>query len=473
MLRMGNIRSRIVLSTFVLVVLAIASMGTLAVWLVRGAVAESVRRDIERTVGLVERTGFLSSPNILEQISQFLKADVVSVNEKGFVLTSSLDPAKREAWETVLKELWSRESQGTELHELEIDGQPWTVGLTRLTLPDKASADLGIRGVALIYKEHRLSARQRAAQVPLIILTFVMLSFAMASGIYVARTVVKPLEQLAASAQSLGKGDFEARLDIRTGDEIETLSQSLTVMVENLRQAQVDLDRAEKLAALGRFAGALAHEVRTPLTSISMILTLEREKLEEGRSREALSLVLGEIEKLSLLSSKLLTFVRGPSVQLEMQALGPIIDEIMALLKGQFDHLGIHLKRIENETLPDLALDASAFRHVILNLTQNAMDAMPEGGTLTIQTTAKGGEVLLEIGDEGSGMEEAHRESVFEPFFTTKKGGTGLGLAITKAIVEAHRGKIDFRSGANGGTIFAVHLCEDITESEVQESRGA
>lgn len=472
-MRFGNIRSRIVLSTFVLVVLAIASLGTLAVWLVRGAVAESVRRDVERTVGLVERTGFLSSPNILEQISKFLKADVVSLSDKGFVLTSSLEPSRRASWEKHLKELWAKGekgTKGTELYEIEIGAEPWTVGLTRLGAPDKGSPDLGIRGVALIYKGHRLSAKQRSAQVPLIVLTGVMLSFAMASGIYVARTVVKPLEQLAGSAQRLGKGDFEARLDIRTGDEIETLSQSLTVMVENLRQAQVDLDRAEKLAALGRFAGALAHEVRTPLTSISMILSLEREKLEEGRSREALTMVLGEIEKLSLLSSKLLTFVRGPSVQLEKQALGPIIEEIMTLLKGQFEHLGISVERIDEDALPDLALDASAFRHVILNLTQNAMDAMPDGGRLIVQTRKIPGGALLEIVDEGKGLEEGRSESLFEPFFTTKKGGTGLGLAITKAIVEAHHGEISFRPNKDRGTVFAVQLREDI---EVFEDQGA
>jgi signal transduction histidine kinase len=468
MLRIGNIRSRIVLSTLVVVVLAIASMGSLAVWLLRDSVAESVRRDVKRTVALVEQTGFLSSPNILEEVSRFLKAEVVSLSPRGVVLTSSLDPARRETFDKVLQALWLKDPRGTRLYELEIAGQQWTIGLTVLERSGSGSAEESpAAGVALIYSGHRLTMRQRSAQIPLIVLTIVMLGLAMGAGFFVARTVVKPIEQLARSAARIGDGDFEARLDLRTGDEIETLSRALTVMIENLREAQVSLDRSEKLAALGRFAGALAHEVRTPLTAISMLLSLEQESMAEGRTKDALTMALGEIEKLSLLSTKLLTFVRGPSVDLVAASLEPVIDEILLLLRQQFEHHKVEVKKELLEELPLVPLDAQAFRHVILNLLQNAAESMADGGLLRISARLLGERVQLEIADQGCGISEEAADSVFEAFYTKKNGGTGLGLAITKAIVESHNGSIGHHPGAEGGTVFVVEL-----PTKLEDERG-
>ena len=240
-------------------------------------------------------------------------------------------------------------------------------------------------------------------------------------------------------------------------------------MIDNLREAQVSLDRAEKMAALGRFAGALAHEVRTPLSSISMLLSLEQEKMAEGRTREALTMALAEIEKLSLLSTKLLTFVRGPSIDLKPGSLSAVIEEILSLMAGQFEHLKITIDRNLAGPLPEVMMDSGAFRHVILNLVQNAVDAMPFGGRLTISTRHEGDRVFLEIADEGVGIAESDAHFVFEPFFTKKSGGTGLGLAITKAIVEAHNGLIRHFSGAVKGTIFVVELLS----SAVHDKGGA
>lgn len=436
-------------------VIALGGAGVFAAWLAQASAEEGARRDVARAAGLVARAGFLSSPTALEQVADFLGAEVAALDGRRRILATSLPPQRRQALAGLLEQ---SAGSGEAVREVSLEGKSYTLAIAR--------ADPGSAAVALLYPGRMLSERRAAALAPLLAIFSAATLLALAAGFFVARSVVRPLERLAGKAERLGRGEVDVRLELATGDEIETLSRTLAGMVESLEAARGRLEQAERLAALGRLSSALAHELRNPLASVAMILGLELERSPEGAERESLARALAEIERLDLFSGKLLTFVRGPKVNPEPTPLPPLIDDIVALLDPRLRHHGIQVERDLPAGLPDALVDAAAFRQVILNLVLNAAEACGEGGAVVVRLRHSADRLRLIVDDSGPGVPDALRERLFEPFATQKDGGTGLGLAITRAIVEAHGASIRFEDRPGGGTRFIVELAVAGEEGE-------
>lgn len=211
-------------------------------------------------------------------------------------------------------------------------------------------------------------------------------------------------------------------------------------------------------------AGRLAHEVRNPLSTISLNLELLEEELLESdatrdrRMHKKVQTLQRECQHLNLVVENFLQFVRtGTADRLPLNLNEPVsefVEIFRPVAAAQKVEMIPHLAA----QLPSVLLDQRMFRQVLFNLCQNALHAMPDGGRLEILTYERDGEVVLEIIDTGKGMDERTQAKMFDLFFTTKDGGTGLGLATIQRVVMAHDGKIECESALNRGTRFRIRL---------------
>lgn len=240
-----------------------------------------------------------------------------------------------------------------------------------------------------------------------------------------------------------------------------------------VRQLESQLRRSDRLAALGTLAAGLAHEIKNPLTSLLTFSRHLTRKFDDAQFREKFqSVVPRELERINGIVERLLELSRPSRLEFGLVRLPWLLDRVVDLYANEIEAKTIRVAREFARDLPPVQGDKEALYRALVNLVANALEAMREGGCLTLRAGwSDGGEpvraarpagyarrVKVEVEDTGSGIAPAEADRVFNPFFTTKDGGTGLGLALTHKIVEDHGGTIDFRSAPGTGTTFRIVL---------------
>jgi signal transduction histidine kinase len=221
---------------------------------------------------------------------------------------------------------------------------------------------------------------------------------------------------------------------------------------------------SEQYAELAELAGSFIHEIKNHLSTLGLNLQLlaedfaEPQSQRERRAHDRIQRLQGECQRLVDVSNDFLRFARIKDLKLESIDLTEIVDEMVDFFGPTARGSGIEIKLYLPADLPRVPLDRELFKQALLNLLLNAQQAMPEGGTLTIQGEVHPDEVCLSLIDTGQGMAPEVLAKVFRPFFSTKPGGSGLGLATTRKIVQAHRGRIEVQSEVGRGTKFTIHL---------------
>ena len=279
---------------------------------------------------------------------------------------------------------------------------------------------------------------------------------------WIATRTLRPLRTLAERAKEIARGDYKQRVDAASPDEIGALGREFNAMAAALDEREQRLIRSERLAAVGKIAAQITHEVRNPLSSIG----LNAEMLEEETSGEARKLaraIVKEVDRLTEITEEYLRFARLPRPKLEREDLGEILSSLVAFMRQELDGRGVTVESRVEPSLPPVAADEHQLRQALLNLLRNAVEAMRDGGRLTLAAARvaddDGGRfVELTIADTGDGIAADHLPKIFDPFFSTKEGGTGLGLALTQQIIVEHGGKIEVRSERGRGTTFVVRL---------------
>lgn len=231
--------------------------------------------------------------------------------------------------------------------------------------------------------------------------------------------------------------------------------------IEELKQA---VERERHLASLGRLAAGVAHEVRNPLSSLKGFAQFFRTKFKPGSEEERYSdIMIEEVERLDRVVQELLDFARPVTPDRTRVSCSTMIEEALALVSedAQFKRVSIETKLAEG--LPDVLVDPMQIRQALLNVLLNAIEAMGDGGTLTIETTGTGSPdgpptVTISVADTGEGMSEEEVGKLFEPFYTTKPRGTGLGLTVVSRVVEQNGGRVGVRSAQGEGTTFSLVL---------------
>jgi signal transduction histidine kinase len=232
-----------------------------------------------------------------------------------------------------------------------------------------------------------------------------------------------------------------------------------------LKEAQDRIISTEKMAVLGTFASGLAHEVRNPLNSIALQLSILDRRIARlevataGQMADITRVIRDEVRRLDELVGDFLLFSRADRLQHRPAELEALVEEVVRLLRPEARHAGVTLKREQvGEPAGTLLMDAEKIKQVVINLVRNAVEAMDEGGTVVVGTGVRDGRVLLSVSDTGPGLPEG--VDVFQLFVTTKPKGTGLGLSIVQQIVLQHGGEIRAQAAPGGGAAFVISLPE-------------
>jgi two-component system, NtrC family, nitrogen regulation sensor histidine kinase NtrY len=284
---------------------------------------------------------------------------------------------------------------------------------------------------------------------------------------WTAARVTRPVEQLAQAAQEVAAGNWNARVDVNGDDELGQLADSFNRMTTELLNNQERLVQAERVAAWRELARRLAHELKNPLFPLQ--LTMENlirarqhspEQFEEV-FRESSRTLLAEISNLKGIIGRFSEFSKMPQPKLQRLQVNEVIRGVIQLCQAQLEAPGRAKISCDLQLDPHLELveaDAELLHRAITNLVLNAMDAMPQGGTLTLRTRDEDGKVLIEVADTGSGLTRDECARIFTPYYTSKQNGTGLGLAIVQSVVSDHGGRIRVQSEPGRGTTFVIEL---------------
>jgi signal transduction histidine kinase len=295
------------------------------------------------------------------------------------------------------------------------------------------------------------------------------LVMAVAVGLVVTAVVVRalrPLFRLAETAKKIARGDYQERADESSPDEVGALGREFNAMAAALDEREQRLVRSERLAAVGKIAAQITHEVRNPLSSIGLnaemleeeVGALEGPPAQVEEARQLVRAIVKEVDRLTDITEEYLRFAKLPQPKLEREDLRQIVASLCAFLQPEMQARGVTVEVSAPGDLPLVAADEHQLRQALLNLLRNAVEAMTGGGRLGLAMAAGEKLVTLRISDSGQGIDPEHLAKIFDPFFSTKEHGTGLGLALTQQIIVEHGGTIDVESSPGKGTTFTVRL---------------
>lgn len=330
-------------------------------------------------------------------------------------------------------------------------------------------------------------------------------------NLFVYLKVLRPVRDLLAAVDSVAQGNIQAAVPVQGEDEMGKLGARFNAMLERLREAaeenrrlyeelqrahdelqikveeataevrtkvrelartnmllsttQRDAARAQRLSAIGQLAATVAHKIGTPLTALSgHIQLLQEDPQLSPEARQRIATVEAQIERTSRIIQDLLVYARKPELVLSPLDVNECLRECVTLLQPEMDRRQVAPILVLGSSLPKVEADQQQLQEVFCNLIENALDAMPKGGRLTIRTVSQtlfgADQISVEIRDTGEGITREHLPQIFQPFFTTKQAGrgTGLGLAIAHETVRAHRGQITVDSEPGKGARFTIFL---------------
>ncbi len=414
-------------------------------------------------------------------------------------------------------------SDAIQLHRVQLAGQDFLLLATQRAV---RGTNPSPRRFFLLHPYNEIEQAKNRALHRIVSLGAAGLALAAALGLVLGHWISRPVRQLAAAAKRVTteglkestSAEFESEHTAleRAGGEIGELARAFRSMIESLRRSQADLLKAERLAATGKLAACVAHEIRNPLTSLRMTVQMLQSvpasfQQSNANTQEAYRILLTEIDRLSLAVEELMTVARPRPPQKEPTDLNALMADTLRFMERQLAHAKISARLEADATLPrDLLVDPNKLRQVVINLILNAMQAIVRGGEIVVRTrwdlltraqleshalpsprereqqrssarsptgegngngslgslealalreskTQSAGRVILEVQDSGGGIAPEIRETLFDLFVSTKSGGGGLGLAVAKQIAEEHGGSICFET-VPGRTVFRVEL---------------
>jgi two-component system nitrogen regulation sensor histidine kinase NtrY len=328
--------------------------------------------------------------------------------------------------------------------------------------------DNQLLGILLVGNTRRpyVELRNRIRSVALLAASAGIILAILFSG-WASSRVTRPVEQLAEAAREVAAGNWDTRVPVNSSDELGALAESFNRMTGELLDQRERLVQAERVAAWRELARRLAHELKNPLFPLQLTVeNLVRARQQSPEQfdevfRESSATMLAEIANLKTIISRFSEFSRMPQPQFQRVQVNEIVQNVARLLQAQLqspEQPAIECRLELAEALQPIAADPELLHRALSNLALNAMDAMPQGGTLTLRTRPSGGRVAVEIADTGSGLTAEECERLFTPYYTSKAHGTGLGLAIVQSIISDHGGRISVHSQPGRGATFMIEL---------------
>jgi hypothetical protein len=294
----------------------------------------------------------------------------------------------------------------------------------------------------------------------------------------IVRLVTQPVSHVLDQMRKVQRGDLNARAVTETRDEVGELARGFNTMVQSLDNAtreleeshQKQIQQAGKLASIGELASGIAHEIRNPLAGIgAAVEVLSEENGMNGQRTEIVTEIHRQITRLNRTLHDLLEFARLRDPEIAPCDVHGCIRPMLALVRPDAQKFHVKIEECFAADLPNVLADAGQMQQALLNILLNGVQALPNGGTLTVSTESAERDgvniVRIRVRDTGMGIAREHLGKIFSPFFTTKHRGTGLGLSITRTIVEKHHGTIAVDSELGKGTTFTLELAACTSET--------
>lgn len=231
--------------------------------------------------------------------------------------------------------------------------------------------------------------------------------------------------------------------------------------VTEMKKMEEQMIHSEKLASLGRLTAGITHEIGNPLTSVFSFVQILKEMEQDEFKKESLGTIYFHIGRIADILKQLSGFSKTPPVELKHWKVNSLIESSLSLIQYDKRAKDITIVRDLRPDMPKITTDGNQLSQVIVNIILNALDAMPEGGTLTIRSRMNDGSIVIDFEDTGTGIPKENIGRIFDPFFTTKEKGTGLGLAVSYSIVRKLNGSLTVESEVNKGTKFVITLPAD------------
>ena len=276
----------------------------------------------------------------------------------------------------------------------------------------------------------------------------------------IGRNLTNPIKTLVEFTKRVATGKLDETCDVNTQDEIGELAAAFNAMTRELQQSRDKLIQAERLATAGKMSASFAHEIRNPLSSMRMLaqMLMRKTDISTERHQQSLCYILEEIERIDGIVKGLMDFARPTKLNLERQPLAPALQAVLSLMAANLAHHQIELRQQVAPALPEIPFDSDKLKQAFMNVVLNAIEAMPQGGTLTVSAIQTADKLCIEVADTGVGIAAEDLPQLFEPFFTRKTKGTGLGLANFKRVLEEHGGSVSVESTLGEGTTVSMWL---------------
>jgi two-component system nitrogen regulation sensor histidine kinase NtrY len=370
---------------------------------------------------------------------------------------------------------WTSDPADAEVfHAIPLTGP--TLGATNQSSASQNGANQQLMGVLLVGSSRRpLIELERQVVSTAMLVGGAGILVAVLASLWFAARVTRPVVSLAAAARRVAAGDLGTKVEVESSDELGELAASFNRMTEDLVQQKDRTLQVERVAAWRELARRLAHELKNPLFPLQVTVeNLMRAKQKspamfEEVFHEGTATLLAEINNLKTIIGRFSEFSRMPQPQRRPTQVNDVVHSVLRVFHAQ-----LHNNELENnhkdkiavrtelaDALPEISVDPDLLHRALQNLVLNAIDAMPQGGELTIRTAILRDRIEISVSDTGSGLTQEECGRLFTPYYTTKQHGTGLGLAIVQSVVSDHGGKIAVESTKEKGTTFRIELSRE------------
>jgi signal transduction histidine kinase len=454
-----RLHHRIVIPFAVVAVIATAASAFFTLQVVSRAFESRIRNQILNTADVLGRGGFAFNLAILRSVKTITGADVISFDDAGHIIATTVEDSRISVIGAVTGAPAVDEARAAGpaglIREVDCDDAPCRVSYKPVI--DKPGAF-----VAVIVESAESAAALRAVSRSIVLAALASLVLLVIVSQVVARRVTAPIDDLVRFSLDVGHGT--SRRAPEGDNEIGRLGRAFNQMLDRLDESKVAKVRNEKLALAGLFAARVAHDIRNPLAAMKInAQMLEAAVKAEPKSASLVNAMLYDISQVESVIRDLIELARPGELRRVRADINAVIREVIRQLDIRLTHRKVRTVLILPDRLPLVMLDTERFQQVLINVFVNAIDAMPAGGTLTVSTRSDGADLVIEVDDDGDGIDPGMVTRVFDPFVSTKPEGVGLGLVNAKAVVEGHGGQIALTPRQPRGTRARIIL--PVTES--------
>jgi signal transduction histidine kinase len=447
-LRRLRLQHRIVLAFVVVVLIATTASALVAASVTTRAMRARMESQLAGAAAILSRGGLALNAAVLQNARGIVGAEVVTFDDKAHVVATTVPKERTRVIDAAARVV---QANGASAAATDADcGTPCLIVHRRIDeRPGYA--------IALVAETAELTAATRAVTRAIALGAALSAIVVLIFGQFIVRRVTNPIEHLVQFARTVDPEHPSGRATVAEG-EVGALAEAFNGMLDRLQHAQAALVRSEKMGLAGMLAARVAHDIRNPLASIKIQTQLLQARLSDADDLSTVQAVIHDIRQVESVISDLIELARPGDLNTRSASVNDVIQDALQQLLPQFSYRKIVVQTNLAGQLPDMPLDIARFRQALLNLLVNASEALPRGGEISIETRHEPAGLVINICDDGIGVDPQMLDKVFDPFVSTKREGVGLGLVNAKAVVEAHGGQLRLTNRQPTGTCASITL---------------